>query len=384
MQPTAFIIGMDLNGLGVLRSLAPQGIDCICIDSDPSMPGMHSRFGRKVRFSTLSGPAFIDELIALAQAQPTPPVLFLTQEASVTSVSEARAKIAPVCRLRLPDHDMLMALMDKDRFHQLAVAHDAPLPRSCTLHAEGDLQQLTQLRFPCVLKPAYKDYGYGARFKKAYVVQDAAEAERIYREVAPTLADMVVQEWIEGEDSDIYFCLQYRARPDRSEASFVGRKIRSWPPRVGGTASCTVAREHIDEAIRHTDDFFHATGFVGMGGIEYKFDRPSGRLLMIEPTVARTDMQHEVATLNGVNLPWLQYCIEAGLSWLGPSHSTAPVIWREPVVDAWSEQTLRQSPVSLDGYRTADAFWRWNDPGPGLNTEVISERLKATLKRMLA
>lgn len=27
------------------------------------------------------------------------------------------------------------------------------------------------------------------------------------------------------------------------------------------------------------------------------------------------------------------------------------------------------SPVSLDGYRAADAFWRWNDPRPGLNTE---------------
>ncbi len=44
-----------------------------------------------------------------------------------------------------------------------------------------------------------------------------------------------------------------------------------------------------------------------MGSMEYKRDRRDGRFHMIEPTVARTDFQEEVATLNGMNIPLASY-----------------------------------------------------------------------------
>ncbi len=382
-SPAAYILGVDLNGLGVLRSLAAVDVPCVCIDTSKTALGMRSRFGRKVVFTSLSGPGFVDELINLARKESEKPVLFITQEATVQTVSEHRESICKYFRIRLPEHDTLMALMDKDRFHEMAVRHNAPLPKSRTLSRIEDLEQLEELQFPCILKPAYKDYTYGAKFKKGYVVQSAGEAGKLYREIAPTLADMVVQEWITGNDSDIYFCLQYRTNKDSALASFVGRKIRSWPPRVGGTASCTAATEHVTEIRQLTNEFFSAAGFVGMGGIEYKLDRPTGRILMIEPTVSRTDYQHEVATLNGVNLPYVQYCAETGNLLPRMGRKQRPVIWREPVLDQWSQQTDPQPTGDIASHRITDAYWRWNDPRPALSWELLTLRAKARIRTLL-
>src|SRR5262249_33881413 len=158
----------------------------------------------------------------------------------------------------------------------------APIPRCVNLRSGDDLPMLATLKFPCVLKPAEKNYQYGARFKKGYVVRSAAEVESLYAEIAPVLPDMVVQEWIDGEDSDVYFCLQYVGDGGVAVASFPGRKIRSWPPKIGGTASCTAAWDDEEALSRATSEFFAQVGFTGMGSMEYKRDRRDGKFYMIE------------------------------------------------------------------------------------------------------
>src|SRR3546814_6627002 len=101
------------------------------------------------------------------------------------------------------------------------------------------------------------------------------------------MADVVVQEWIEGPDSSIYFCLQCLDRHGQVVASFTGRKIRSWPPQVGGTASCVAAPEVHAELSAMTTRFFQAAGVIGLASMEYKRDTRSGEFRMVEPTIDR-------------------------------------------------------------------------------------------------
>ena len=81
---------------------------------------------------------------------------------------------------------------------------------------------------------------------------------------------LVVQEWIEGPDSDLFFCLQYHATNGATVCSFTGRKLSIWPPDVGVTASCTAAPEVRAILQPLTEAFFKRVSFVGMGGIEFK------------------------------------------------------------------------------------------------------------------
>jgi predicted ATP-grasp superfamily ATP-dependent carboligase len=374
-------VGADLNALGVVRSLAAGGMPIVVLGGRNGGAAMDSRHGRKIAVADTGGEPLLEALSAIGGQSAERPVLFLTEEKSVRTVSGHRDLILSRFLIRLPDHERLMALMDKTPFQALAADQGFLIPRAVSLRSDGDLADAAKLVFPCVLKPAKKDYNYGARFQKAYVVADITEVQRLFKEIAPVMSDLVVQEWIEGEDSDIYFCLVYIGDKGELVASFTGRKLRSWPPRIGGTASCISAPDHAEELTRVTVDFFRVAGFSGMGSMEYKRDRRDGRFHMIEPTVARTDFQEEVATVNGVNIPLAAYQYESGRKPPGVRPVAIPRLWREPVTDKWAR--AQQSKFPEDGIRHAvcDAYFRVDDPMPWLR--LTARRIRGKVAHVL-
>lgn len=377
-KPIAVVVGSGLNALGVVRSLAVARIPIwlVCSERDAAV---HTRYANIMFVEDSSGDPLITALLSIGRQFEEKPVLFLTEEKSVVTVSERRDEILPFFRITLPDQALLAALMHKQGFQEIASRLGSPVPPAVYLRSEADLPELSKLRYPCVLKPAFKDYGYGARFQKAYVVKSAKEAADRFREIAPTLSDLVVQEWIEGSDSDIYFCLQYIGADNRNISSFTGRKIRSWPPHIGGTASCTSAPEYEADLTAITDSFFRKVGFIGMGSMEYKRDQRDGRFYMVEPTVGRTDFQEEVATINGTNIPLAAYCHEIGLPIPESAMVTPPRIWREPITDRWSAE-LQPMIKDVINSKTIDAYWRADDPKPWF--VLTLDRVKGRLKKI--
>lgn len=365
---TAVVVGGGLNALGVVRSLGGAGVPVWVLDTDACSPAMRSRYGRPCLVASLEGDAFMADLRAMLSHVGGRVVLFLTEEKTVGCVSALRSHLPDEVLIRLPEHSRLMQLMHKQGFQELAEAMDAPVPPMVRLQGLADLPKVHSLSYPCVLKPSEKNYEYGARFKKAYKVASPDEVESLYRQIEPVLADMVVQEWIEGSDGDIYFCLQYIGGQGEVVSSFPGRKIRSWPPRIGGTASCTAAWEHGQELSDMTAAFFRAVGFTGMGSMEYKRDPRDGRFHMVEPTVGRTDFQEEVATVNGCNVPLMAYCHELGLPLPEVQPVQPPRIWREAQIDRWSqEEGDGREDLASHGHQVCDAYRRWKDPLPWLD-----------------
>lgn len=382
MKPvSAIVVGGGVNALGVLRSLGRGGVSVMVLDVDPKAPAMRSRYGVPRVVRSMEGPELMHTLRQLASELGPRVALFLTEEKTVATVSTLRSEMPATLVVRLPAHGRLMALMHKQSFYDIAEPIGAPVPRTLRLQSARDLPKLSTLRFPCVLKPNEKSYAYGARFKKAYKVESVEEVASLYKEIEPVLADMVVQEWIEGGDGEIYFCLQYLGSGAEVVASFVGRKIRSWPPRIGGTASCTAAWEHERELSELTSSFFRQIGFTGMGSMEYKRDARDGRFYMVEPTVGRTDFQEEVATVNGCNLPLAAYCYDMGFP-LPPVKASAPCrIWRDAQADRWSRQEAGEdsdADARVSGLPVVDAYWRWNDPLPAFDHFIgrVYEALK--------
>jgi D-aspartate ligase len=380
VMPWAVIVGGGLNALGIVRSLGSQGVPLIVVDTDAGSPAMRSRYGHKQVFPALEGDSLVENLLKLAQHFPAPAILFLTEEKGVNTISAQRGRLTDLYLMRLPRHERLMQLMHKQGFSELAETFKAPVPKTIRIQKTADLALLDDLKFPCVFKPSQKDYDYGARFKKAYKVESRLEVAALYARIQPVLSDMVVQEWIEGDDSEIYFCLQYIGKDGEVVSSFAGRKIRSWPPRIGGTASCTAAWQYQQELTDATSRFFRDVGFTGMGSMEYKQDARDGRFYMIEPTVARTDFQEEVATINGVNIPLAAYRYELGLPPTAAAPIAAPKTWRDPQSDRWS---LEEGNGVIDQRSRHDAiysaYWRWNDPRPWI--DFMLDRILTRLRR---
>src|SRR5262245_11294047 len=115
VHPTApaVVVGLELNGLGVVRSLGAAGLDVIALDTDPGGPGCASRHARIRPAAQLSGPALIESLLALRERLSETPVLLLTQEAAVMTVSAERDRLKGAYRLSMPDPGVMTALLDK-------------------------------------------------------------------------------------------------------------------------------------------------------------------------------------------------------------------------------------------------------------------------------
>jgi predicted ATP-grasp superfamily ATP-dependent carboligase len=215
-------------------------------------------------------------------------------------------------------------------------------------------------------------------------VETAEQAVDLVRRILPVMADVVVQEWTEGPDSNIFFCLQYLDKHGQANVSFTGRKIRSWPPQVGGTASCGPAPEAHEELSTLTTRFFRNAGVIGMAAMEYKRDSRSGEFRMVEPTIGRTDYQAEVATLNGANLPYAAWCAELDRPVPASASAARPLAWRVRAEDDQSalaqHQRRGQGFEHVDGIR--DALWRPSDPLPYLVQQL--QRVQRALQHRAA
>jgi predicted ATP-grasp superfamily ATP-dependent carboligase len=307
----------------------------------------------------MDGAALIDCLIDLAKSLNSKPVLLLTDEMAVFTVSEHREKLQQFYRFRLPTPHTVQVLTEKYLFHQLAEAHGFPVPRTMEVSRETDLVLLREMRFPVIIKIADKRIVHRGRISSVVRTETYLSARATVRQLLGHTERLIVQEEIPGPDSNICFCLFYRAGPGQRTTMFTGRKIRCRPPRTGYTAICIAAPEVRAELEPLTERFIDEVGFYGIGSMEYKWHETEKRFQIVEPTVGRTDWQEEIATLCGVNIPLAAYCDEAGLSVTPATVPARQAVWRETLGTGWPRHMQR--PI-----RICDGYWRVDDPLPAL------------------
>jgi len=362
-HPAAVVVGGLLNGLSVCRSLAKGDVPVYVLDHRRLDSAMWSRYAHPVRTNPLHGPNLLDALRSLQKLLGGCPVLIITDEMALLTISEFRAELDGLFRLHLPAHETVLMLHDKARFHEFAMAHGLPVPRSEVLRHPTDTERLQALRLPVILKPADKRFFHLNGAPRLIIANDYKTADSNSRKLLTAVGEIIVQECIDGPDSNIYFSLFYH-RGDVT-IQFLGQKLASNPPGSGSTALCVqVTNREISEILeRTTHEFLDLVGYAGFGGIEYKLDPVSGRLLIIEPTVGRTDWQEEIATLCGVNIPLAGYCEECELP-LPPHERTATkaIVWQGSYIDRMrvGSHTIPPEASVIDGY------WRWDDPLPAL------------------
>ena len=356
----ALVIGGELNGLGVCRSLAIGGMPVWVVDCKRANPALWSRCAHPVLTDTLHGPRFISFLRDLQNRIGEPPVLVITDELALLTISEHRDELEGLYRFRLPAHDTVLMLHDKARFHERAVEHGWPVPNGLVVRDKADVSRIASLRLPVILKPADKRHFHEGHAPRLVVAASRTDALSAAERLLTQAGEVLVQETIEGPDDNIYFCLFYRGRDDETLGLFTGRKLASTPPGTGSTAFCTAAVNA--ELERTTKDFLDQVNYFGFGGVEYKRDARDGRFLIIEPTVGRTDWQEEAATLAGVNIPLIAYRHELDLQPLPAGPVEGRVVWQ----GSWIERIRFGGKPIPPRSVVVDGFWRRDDPLPAL------------------
>jgi D-aspartate ligase len=251
------------------------------------------------------------------------------------------------------------------------------VPRTAVVNAgEPVAAALRELTLPLVLKPADKLQVLSGRAERAVRVDNRIDAEAVAARMLAGSGCVVAQEWIVGDDSDIYFALFVCDAASRVVGMFCGRKLVCDPPDVGSTGICVDAGEHSAAVAREAIRFIQACGYQGIGSVEYKRDRRTGRFVIVEPTVGRSDWQEEIATQCGVNLPLQAYLAECGL----PPQAPEPI----GVPQAWSASLFYRRPRAMlpDGVRIRDGYLRLADPLPGLHHYLVEELWRRALRKL--
>jgi len=366
----AVIVGSELNGLGVVRSVAHEQVPIVAVDTLGTRAALWSRYARRRLVRSFTGRAFVEDMVRLGKEFDRPPVLLLTAEDAVHAVSENRGELSKWFRFRLPMDENVKLMSSKAGFHDFSLQHGFPVPRTAILESPADLPLLDQLRFPCVLKPDDKRQVLSGQKERAIRV-GSLEAARVQADLMlSTPGGIVAQEWIEGPESNIHFTLFYRGVGGHVAGIFTGRKLLCYPRDVGSTAVCVAAPEARDVLEPMTLAFAECAGLEGMGSMEYKWDDNHKRFVMVEPTVGRTDWQEEIATLCGVNIPRAAYRHELGLPAVADKGRGTPAAWRATFIDRPPPHLMADRAQLVDGY------FRWDDPLPALRFYCMGNPLR--------
>ena len=371
------VVGEGLNCLGVVRSLSGTGADIHVVATTRWCAPALSRFARLSQVRELDGRGLIDGLKDLSRRLGQRAVLMLGGDSQVDIVNEHRDELEPLYRLTLPSADKVRLLANKASFQCFAQEHDLPVPRTAIISGADELAAaLHALALPLVLKPADKLKVLSGSAERAVRVDSLAQAETTGARMLAGSGCIVVQEWIVGGDADIYFALFVCDRDSGVRAMFCGRKLVCDPPDVGSTAICVEAGEHRDAVASEAERFIRAAGYQGIGSIEFKRDRRTGRFVIVEPTIGRTDWQEEIATQCGINLPLQAYLAECGLPAAPSRRVAAPQAWSSSLFHKRPRETLPP------GVRIHDGYLRLGDPLPALHHYLVEELARRAMRRV--
>lgn len=307
-NPPAIVLGGGGNGLGIVRSLGRRGIFTVVITDDVGHSTMSSRFiGDKISFQG-SDAALIDMLLNNSDLHIHKPVLFPIRDATVAVMIKKFEALNEKFRLGMREPNIIKKALCKTSFNAMASEMGFQTAKTYSINNLNELDSIIdKVSFPCILKPELR----GNQFlkyasAKAFHAKTPRELIEYYREFSDAAPEAVVQEFIPGKESELYFCFQYYNRNSTPLLSLTGRKIRQWPPKCGSTSSCEVIKNKAIEDL--TTMFFKQIDYFGPCSMEMKKNAQTGEFYLIEPTIGRTDWNNSFAEGNGIPIPFIMYC----------------------------------------------------------------------------
>jgi D-aspartate ligase len=204
-------------------------------------------------------------------------------------------------------------LMDKVSFYTYAGEVGLPIPRTFLLKDRIDAEEaIKELTFPCIMKPPMKTPAWEKNTKaKVYKVSNPEEALAMYDRCSDWADMLMIQEWIEGDDANLYSCNCYFNADSEPLVTFIARKIRQWPPETG--TSCLGEECRNDFVLTESIRLFRGVNYHGLGYVEMKCDERTGKHYIIEPNIGRPTGRSAIAEAGGVELLYTKYCDIVGL-----------------------------------------------------------------------
>ena len=373
----AAIPAVLVGGVNLVRCLGLAGIPAIVATPDPEEPALAScHCVRQVALAPYErGDAAAAELAALgdelAAVHGTRVPLIYGSDDALDLIYAHREQLERSFLLLLNDADVARALLEKDRFQSFAEARGLPVPRSLSW------DDLAAHDGAVVVKPSAKADWHDSPLKKRVfgdskaLIFDSGAQAAAHAGVALHRDHLTFQEYVAGNDTCIW---SYHAVADGHGtvlAAFIGRKVRTYPPRTGESAFIELS--HDDELLALGERIAAQVPLKGVFKMDFKRDAVTGRWYLLEIN-ARFNLWHYLGAANGMNLPaiacdWLAWGHRPAAPWYATRYR-----WLSLELDARAFlQLRREGSLGLAQWLASILFSRnvynvfaWGDPGPWL------------------
>lgn len=316
-----------LGDVDLVQALALAGVRSAVV-AEPGQPARYSRATVTAleRFDPWRHPEeAVASLVAFAERQAAPPVLFYDGDWDLLLISRYRDQLAGSFRFVVADAELVEALVDKERFQALAERLDLPVPRARRISASDSVDTDLGLRFPVVVKPLTRHHDTWRPFArtKAVPAEDPAALRSIMSALAGSDLEVLVQEAVPGPESRIESYHVYVDGQGEIAGEFTGRKLRTHPPGYGYTTALTIT--DAPEVLRVGRDLTRRIGLTGVAKLDFK-RTPGGELKLLEVN-PRFNLWHHPGAVAGVNIPALVYGDLVGIPRPEPAVARSGVAW---------------------------------------------------------
>ena len=300
----AVVLGLGINGLALVRSLAIKGIEVDGVYCSNTESARFSRYCRSFCFPDVESdePAFLARLIGEFGNNDDKPVLLGESDVYVLFISRNRDLLEEHFLFLLPEASLLKKVMHKDTSVAFAAEQGLQTPETYYLNSSISVKDIAaKISYPCLLKPVSCSTEFEA---KNIVFKDSVSLEAFLAKHSALLDNFILQAVIPGGDSNIYQSTTYVTTDGTMLPAFTMQKIRQYKPDFGITSFGVSA--DVPAVVDGTRRFLSNSHYRGFVSIEFKQHPNDGEFYFIELN-PRMPMYHSLVLASGINYPFYYY-----------------------------------------------------------------------------
>lgn len=383
LNPGALIIdGHGRADLGVVRALGERGVPIYLLTNDPASPVAASRYVTRVLPyppRDASDDERLRALIEIGRQFRYPPVFFSTGDSSLMLFSRHRRLLEKYYRHHIGEPRLVEAMYDKVLFASLAAAYGLDVPFSATPRSLSDLKDvIDRFTFPVMVKAAEKRrwdehpemYELTGGNLKGVRLETKEELLAFYRAASRYDRRMVIQDYIDGRDEELWSFHGFIGRDGDLLAGFTGQKVRTYPIHRG--IGCFVVSKYEPAVAEAGIRALTTLGYTGHASVQMKRVPGTNRFRIFEIN-CRYSSWNGLHAPAGVNMAYAAYLDSLERTQAPLPRQRDGKRW----IDARKDVRALQSYRSIGEWGIADwlgsyhgsncyAYFAWNDPLPAL------------------
>ncbi len=301
----AYVLGGNLAGLTVIRSLGRAGIPVVAVvSSDKDRVHLSRYVSETIHLPDAAEEPeeYVDLLLAMAHKGSG--VLIPTTDQSVGAVAAHRDQLVERFLVACPPYETASRFLDKKLTSDVAQRAGVHAPRTECPRNERELEKLApHLAFPCLVKPRDSVRYTRAFGVKLHRLDGWMELAEVWRRAEALGIKTLIQELIPGpETGGVNYNVYMTDGEPRVE--FTSRKVRLAPPHFGFPTA--VVSDRVPEVVEPGRAIVHAMGIDGFANVEFKLDERDGGYKLMEVN-GRPNLSGALAVRCGVDFPLLTY-----------------------------------------------------------------------------